>query len=256
MFDAAAFIFFPVSICVWLMLCGLTLLVFTRKRTLGVKLVATAATVLLVGSNPWLSDRLNSFLERQYPEFDIDGYRARVPESVPAEYIVVLAAGLNHAGGIPATSALGSAGLMRLVEGMRIQNAVAGSTVILSGGNEEGKSEAAAMAELAIALGIQKSQFVMEPNSLTTYEQALNVKAIVGTAPVIVVTSAGHMPRAMALFRGVGLDPFAAPTDHASEGWDFRAGAGLIPSAGALSKTSRVFYEGFAWLKAWTLGRL
>lgn len=55
---------------------------------------------------------------------------------------------------------------------------------------------------------------ICETESQNTYENALYVQKYVGTKPFVLVTSATHMPRAMANFRGLGMKPIPASTDY------------------------------------------
>jgi len=142
--------------------------------------------------------------------------------------------------------------LMRLTEGIRLHRAIAGSKLILSGGSKKGETEAAAMAELAVMLGVAREDIITETRSLNTYEQAQRVKELVGSASIILVTSASHMARAMRLFRNAGMDPLAAPTGH--RGGDLDSGLGFIPSSSSLDATSAGFYEALAFVKAKVLG--
>jgi len=71
-----------------------------------------------------------------------------------------------------------------------------------------------------------------------------------GKEQFVLVTSASHMPRAVALFRAAGLKPLPSSADFKSleskySPWDF------FPSAGALEKSRRFVYEcmGIAWAK-------
>jgi uncharacterized SAM-binding protein YcdF (DUF218 family) len=55
----------------------------------------------------------------------------------------------------------------------------------------------------------------LEPRSRTTYENAVETSALVGPGKrIALVTSALHMPRAMALFRQQGLEATAFPCDY------------------------------------------
>ena len=249
MLKAVAFAFFPVPVCVALLAAGLALLVFTRRRILGTNLIAVGVGLLGLFSSPLFADWAISRLERQYPPLAVTG--AAAP---PARYVVVLAGKLKTGDGLPPTSRLGAAMLMRLTEGIRLHRVIEGSKLVLSGGNRQGETEAAAMAELAVLLGVAKADIITETQSLTTHEQAQQVKAIVGAGPVVLVTSASHMPRAMRLFRDAGMTAIAAPTAHNAGDRDY--GVALIPSSRALDATSEAVYEALAFVKAKVLGRL
>ena len=66
------------------------------------------------------------------------------------------------------------------------------------------------------------------------------------------VTSALHMPRAMAIFRKQGMEPIPAPTDYVVKVREGGVRLGMfIPSAGALEKVGRAIHEylGLLWGK-------
>ena len=66
----------------------------------------------------------------------------------------------------------------------------------------------------------------------------------------ILVTSASHMRRSQALFRKLGMDPIAAPTDYESTGQGLRL-SDFYPSVGELHKADLALHEylGLAWAK-------
>ena len=73
--------------------------------------------------------------------------------------------------------------------------------------------------------------------------------------PVLLVTSAIHMPRSVAVFRGVGMNVIPSPTDISI--LDLR-NDGLfnwLPSVGALGSTSRAVHEYIGlvvyWMRGW-----
>lgn len=254
MLRIAAFAIFPVPLCVWILLVGLLLLWFTRRQLAGKILVTVGFVLLVLLSTSLIADRLISGLELQYPSLVISAATADAMQAQRVRYVVVLAGAINPAAGLPPTSRLGAAMLMRLTEGIRLHRAIGGTKLVLSGGNARGESEAAAMAEVAVMLGVAPEHIILEPNSLTTYEQAQRVKELVGGAPIILVTSASHMPRSVRFFRDAGLDVIAAPTAHHVGNRDY--GSALIPSSRAVEATSEAFYEALAFLKAKVLGRM
>lgn len=70
------------------------------------------------------------------------------------------------------------------------------------------------MARIAGEQGIDESDLVIEDRSRDTEDEAVFLKPLLGEAPFVLVTSAYHMPRSMALFRKLGMAQLPAPTGH------------------------------------------
>ncbi|CDN09960.1 Putative membrane protein [Richelia intracellularis] len=98
--------------------------------------------------------------------------------------------------------------------------------IILSGGRIDwgggGTPESTDMAMILTSLGIPKKAIIEEPDSLNTYQNAVNTRKIVvekGIKRVLLITSAMHMPRSLLIFKKQGMDVIPAPTDFlVSEG--------------------------------------
>jgi len=87
--------------------------------------------------------------------------------------------------------------------------------VITSGHKGREKvSEATKSRAKLIALGIPANAIVAHSKPKDTIEEAITMKQIVSKKPFYLVTSASHMPRAMALFQKQGLNPVAMPSGH------------------------------------------
>ncbi len=112
-------------------------------------------------------------------------------------------------------AALNRASFIRLAEGVRVHRLIPGSRLILSGGRGFARvSESEVMAETAVRMGVSRKDIILENKSADTEDQARLVKPIVGKGRLVLVTSAVHMPRAMALFRKAGMEPVPAPVDY------------------------------------------
>ena len=87
--------------------------------------------------------------------------------------------------------------------------------VVLSGGALEGDvSEARGMAHAIRQQGVPENALILENSSRTTYENAALTEDTLksrGIGKVLLVTSALHMPRAMAAFSKQGVEAIAAP---------------------------------------------
>jgi len=74
--------------------------------------------------------------------------------------------------------------------------------------------EAVPMRKLAELLGVPSNAILMETRSNDTAGEAKEILSVAGHKPFILVTSAFHMPRAMGLFRHLGMQPIPAPANY------------------------------------------
>ena len=111
------------------------------------------------------------------------------------------------------------------------------------------------MAEALVSMGVPPEAIIEENRSRNTWENVVNIQALLddaGADDLILVTSALHMPRSLAIFRTQGLDPIPAPTDFlvTAADWEFFLRPdvevqlfNLIPSADDLRLTSMALKE-------------
>ncbi|WP_345993589.1 ElyC/SanA/YdcF family protein [Sulfurimonas sp. HSL-1716] len=146
-------------------------------------------------------------LENRYTKFE--------STDLDISYIHVLGNGNNDDYTQPLSSMLSAAGTKRVLEGVLIQKRYPNAKLIFTG--YEGDTtlpNAIANADLAVALGVKKEMLIVNPLPHDTKEEALFTKTLVKDKPFILVTSAAHMPRAMKLFKDLGMKPIPAPTDY------------------------------------------
>ena len=142
----------------------------------------------------------------------------------------------------------------RLVEGIRllkeIQKVNPNAQLILSGGRVfQSPAVAGKMRNTALLLGVDDKNMILEDGSQDTHQEALFIHKIVGNQPFVLVTSAYHMPRAMALFQDAGMNPIAAPTQFMGYKYDFALWC--IPNANSLIVSDIAIHEylGIIWGK-------
>ncbi len=78
--------------------------------------------------------------------------------------------------------------------------------------------EASAVRNFFISRGLPAENIIIEGNSRNTWENARNVKEVVGEESFFLVTSAYHMKRAFKEFEKIGANPIPAPTDFKRKG--------------------------------------
>lgn len=246
--------FFPLPLCLEILIVGLILLWFSKKQRLGKIMVTSGTILLLMLSYTYTSDHLLLGLEYTYPSIgeEPEGASPAHDPRKPVKWIVVLGGGQNSDPALPVTSQVGSTSLTRLVEGLRLYMKNPGSKLILSGGGVYGpSSEAEAMFRVARALRVPREDLILESESRDTEEQARLIEPLVGKEELLLVTSASHMPRAMAVFREQGLHCMAAPTNHQIKRYEGIVPDSFFPQPKGLEKATTAFYEylGLAWLK-------
>jgi uncharacterized SAM-binding protein YcdF (DUF218 family) len=140
--------------------------------------------------------------------------------------------------------------LGRVIEGIRLWKNIPNSRLILSaGGAPAATSDAHAMAALPIQLGVPREALVLETRAWDTADEADLLHTTLGREPFVLVTSAGHIPRAMRQFRRLGLEPIPAPCDFRTKRlpiwyrWFLPEVTGLEVSTSAIHE-----YIGGIWL--------
>jgi len=210
---------------------------------------AAALLLLVLAGNRWFGRMLAGHLEEHW----LTG--APVPN---AQAIVVLSSEVKPPVSPQPAITLDDATANRLLYGAQLYRAGKAPIVILSGGQmpwaRHWPPMSQGMADVIELLGVPKSAIIKETDSANTYENAVDVAKILKArhiGPILLVTSAIHMPRALALFKHQGVNAIAAPCDfkslsgseaRGSGGWQGRA-IKVLPDSDSLDLTSKIWKE-------------
>jgi uncharacterized SAM-binding protein YcdF (DUF218 family) len=113
----------------------------------------------------------------------------------------------------------------RVTAGVVLARRYPQARLIFTGGSSSlrpsGADEATGIRELWLSLGVDPARMIFETKSRNTWENALFTRAMIKPKPgetFLLVTSAWHMPRAMGVFRKLGYNVTAYPTDYMTLG--------------------------------------
>jgi uncharacterized SAM-binding protein YcdF (DUF218 family) len=227
-----------------LLLCivavGIALL---RWQRLAVLVAAVGIAWSALWSVPQTSEWLRRSLEDRHPVLAA----AAAPR---ADAIVVLGGG-GHLGWARRPDVTpDELPYSRLAAGARCANQSRAPVVILSGGGDNGHSEARTMARAIATLGVPQRALLLEERSTDTRGNALYTAELArrhGMRRVLLVTSALHMPRAQLLFRRAGMEvvPMPVPEPRVGNSWVQR----WIPRPRALRRSGSALKEYVALLQ-------
>lgn len=133
-------------------------------------------------------------------------------------------------------------------EALRLYHKIKNAKIITSGyKGEYNIPEAIRTANILQEIGIPKVDIIIHSKPKDTKEEAIEIKKLLDKNPFILVTSAYHMTRAMALFQKEGLNPIAAPTDLKIINTKYAS----IPKGHNIQKTEIALHEyvGIIWSK-------
>jgi uncharacterized SAM-binding protein YcdF (DUF218 family) len=225
-------------------LIALAALSARARRKAAAILAGLMAAILYACSIDPCAAAMSGTLEGRWPPLESPG----VAVERGATDVVALGGGLlpespEYAGkaSLTGTSALRAAAAFRIAR-------ETGLPLLFSGGGRrrDEESEAEAARRFWIGLGADPSRIRIETESRDTDENAKFVAAMVGRGPVVLVTSAYHMPRAVLAFRKAGIEVIPAPTDYRS---DWKAPfhnvgfQGWLPNARNLETTAYAIHE-------------
>ena len=205
--------FLPLFIYPLGLACGLLTgaLIIKRESIWSKRLSLVALLLLLTGGNRIISTAVVHSLERQYPPLVI---------TPTADVIVVLGGGMKTMSPPRLEYEVSEAG-DRMLYAARLYHAGAAPYILVSGGQSkwtgpETGPEAEGMLDILQLVGVPENAIILEDKSSNTYENAVETVKILQDLKynnIILVTSALHMPRSMAIFEKYELNLIPAPTD-------------------------------------------
>jgi uncharacterized SAM-binding protein YcdF (DUF218 family) len=243
----------PTTATLVLLGVGMTLLWWGRWQRAAKILVSCAFAVLLLGTSDFFVNATLRPLEDHYPPLYP---RAQLDAAVASaghtpRWIVVLGGGDTADPRVPANDQLSDSGLSRVVEGIRLLRLVPGTKLLLSGGVGKQEKHADALGAVATSLGVGADEMELDKTAWDTEQEAHNLSPRLGKEPFFLVTSAFHMPRAVALFRHAGAVPIPAPTHHLTLDVPGVSLSELFPSPDAMANLEAGWHEylGLLWSK-------
>jgi uncharacterized SAM-binding protein YcdF (DUF218 family) len=232
----------------WLLFLAGIAAYFFKKEKVSIIIFILAGIWFLITSNFLIPNFLITRLENRHNPFTKD----LIQNDSLSYNIVVLGAGFSNNKRLPYNDQLSSTALSRLIEGVRIHNLLPASRLVVSGpGYNGGITQAEVFSKTAASLGVDTNDISTIRTARNTHEEAKTYAAQFDkNIPVILVTSASHMPRAMMMFKSVGITPIPAPTDFQSKS----TGEGMpswFPSSEYMNmmKTATIEYVGILYAK-------
>jgi uncharacterized SAM-binding protein YcdF (DUF218 family) len=232
--------------------CLLILISFflSGKKKWKTTVLIFSVAILWLGGNRWISASLARSLEWRYiPSGDL-----------PAADVIVVLGGGTEPGLFPRPMAEVNSAGDRVLYAARLYHNGKAPHLLLSGGYDSiletrPASPALEMSQILELTGVPPEALWLEEKSTNTYENALYCAQILqekGINRIILVTSALHMPRALALFEHQGLEVIPAPADFAitQQEWQNLLHPNLptllinlIPNASSLGQTTNALKE-------------
>ena len=216
-----------------------------------------AVSVLWVASTPIFAGYLGLTLENRYPPVGI--------EATPAADAIVVLGGAVGGQGSPRITVDLTDAADRVLHTARLFRAGKAPVVLISGGTIPWLGtdipEAESTRTLLEEWGVPGASILAEDASRNTYENAVLTRQMLAEHElqrVSLVTSALHMPRALATFASAGIDAVPAPTDFTFTYKNYRTVIDFLPDAKALSRTTDAIKEyigyGYYLWKGWIQG--
>ena len=213
-------------------------------------LTIAALIILWLSSTTGFSNLLARSLEWRYP----------TPDEIPAADVIVVLGGGTEPAAYPRPSVEVNSAGDRVLYAASLYKSGKAAHILLSGGsisylNKGTTTPAEEMASILTTVGIPKEALWLETTSQNTYENALYSKEILANNEIeriLLVTSAMHMPRSVALFEKQGIEVIPIPVDFSiteDESPQDRSSnflskiTNIIPQASNLSLTTNAMKE-------------
>jgi uncharacterized SAM-binding protein YcdF (DUF218 family) len=243
----------PTNFLIVLALAGVVLSL-TRFARAGRRLMIAAIVLLALAAFSPLGNLLLYPLENRFPPWD--------PAQGAPDGIVVLGGSID-----PDLSAAHDVPVIRgapdrIVAAAALAQKYRNAKIVFTGGSSNLIADEAREADYALAtlesLGVDKARLMMDRASRNTYENALFSKQLAAPKPGerwLLVTSAYHMPRSVALFRkaGFAVEPYPVDWHVGRDAVDVLAFTQF--STDGLVRTDIAVREWLGLVAYWVVGR-
>ena len=231
---------YPVGSTILMLVVG-GLLLARQYRRCALALALLALSWLWFSSTPFVADWLIGGLERRFPPVDLS--------STPTADVAIVLGGALAEPTPPRIEIELTNESSRILQAARLYRAGKVKSVLVVGGNlpwePNADPEAEFMRQLLVEWGVPNQAIELGGRSRNTYENALEARKLRETtrfSSALLVTSATHMPRAMAVFQHAGIPVTASSVhvtvvDHPTTIFDF------VPNVAALSKATTALKE-------------
>lgn len=231
----------PLSVVSLLLLVALVFLRRNKLRTAAGFLVL-GLVVLWTASTPFVAGQLYRYIESSYPPVPL--------QDIPVRGCMIVLGGALGAPLPPRVNVEMNEAVDRIYQAAKLYKAGKAPVVIVTGGNqpwsESLTAEADLIRDLLMEWGVPKDAIFLEGSSRNTRENALyskNILNAINCNEALLVTSAAHMPRALAAFRSVGVNVTPVSTDVRALNLTMPVAMDFVPSAEALAMTSEALRE-------------
>jgi uncharacterized SAM-binding protein YcdF (DUF218 family) len=221
----------------------------TRKRLLLVTIPFLIVTVI---SLPVVGDVITLAQERPFPPL--------TQRPADTQAIVVLASYVYRPAADGDIAELDESTCSRCRKAAALYHQGKPCPIIVSGGDTSpgGVNCAAVMADFLVKLGVRAEDVVVEGNSLTTYENAVESCKLLKerqVSRIILVTDVAHLARASGCFRKQGMDVMPCGCHYRAHEFEFGFSE-FLPQPNVAQNCQRACHEwlGLAWY--WLKGRI
>jgi len=230
----------------WLLLAATLIFSFLKKERLCRWFAIVSIGWFLIISTPFIPSILLDSLENKYEPI----YVNRLGDPLSEYHIIVLGGGHGVDKRLPQNSLLSLNALGRLNEGIRLHNQLPNSRLVLSGSaGRTAVSQAELLRQTALLIGVDETAMLIQPEPDNTYSEAeIYWERFSEKYPVILVTSASHMPRAVMLFERFGITVIPSPANYRLKGENRITFFGL-PSLKNVEYMRNALYEYVAILR-------
>ncbi len=246
----AQFLLQPGNVLLALLVIGAFLLIWPRTRRFGAKTMVAATIILVIIMIFPIGAWLLAPLEDRFPP----------PDPMPAEVagIIVLGGSQEAKLTVERGRITVNDSVERQIEAVALMRRYPDAEIIFTGGlGVEGLTEAAVARAVFVQMGADIDRIRFEDSARNTFENAQATHDVIqpeAGSTWLLVTSAIHMPRSMAVFRAAGWPVVAYPVDyHTSTSW---LGAQWFSLSGHLGDLNQAIHEYVGLAAYWMLGRL